>query len=786
MKLKNKTAKLFLAALLAGSMGWSAEPSVPIDRQAVVTRHNVKLSQPGGLLQVGNGHFAFNADVSGLQSFSGDTLSNWGWHEAPLPDGMKPEDRKRTEFMSHGRKRYYLSDQNALDRWLYDNPHRANLGRLRFVTGQDAAVPLTPQSLKNIRQKLDLWSGLLVSEYELNGQPVHVETVCHPVQDTVAVRIVSPLLASGELSVMLDFPYPTRTGNDWGRPESHVTQRTRTDGERADFVRKADAMEYHVALAWSEGAALHDPVPEPPLKSLVIGKAEYGAETTWVDVTGAVTKAIKNDRLSITVNRGALGVQDFLPKVRKQMKVSYTLGGEALQAVLSDGQTFQVQSDSKRHCYRLSAGGRDTLTAVCAFSAKPVAPKLPSFEETRTASAGMWKTYWTSGGAMDLSGSKDPRCKELERRIVLSQYLMRVNSAGSMPPPEIGLHGFDQWASKFHLEMTAWHGAHFMLWGRPECVKGWVQWFQDVGLPSAEREAQAEGWKGAKWLKMSDPYGRWESWAWGPNRVTQNAHPFYWAELFYRDKPTHETLEQWKKILFETATMMADFVAWDERSGRYILGPPVMSGAEGNSGFQSWNSTSELNYWAMSLEIAQKWRERLGQPRDPKWDHILTHLSRPPVKDGVYIDAESHPAVWNQGSPGRFLRPAWFEVYGCIRGPMIDPAIMEKTYERAAKELRSGEWKGNLWGCDYPMMAMTAARLGKTKEAMDWLLQATPRNKYSPNGFCSHWYLPGNGGLLWAVAMMAAGWDGAPAQAAPGFPNDGSWVVKWEGLKPAP
>ena len=193
MKLKNKTAKLFLAALLAGSMGWSAEPSVPIDRQAVVTRHNVKLSQPGGLLQVGNGHFAFNADVSGLQSFSGDTLSNWGWHEAPLPDGMKPEDRKRTEFMSHGRKRYYLSDQNALDRWLYDNPHRANLGRLRFVTGQDAAVPLTPQSLKNIRQKLDLWSGLLVSEYELNGQPVHVETVCHPVQDTMAVRIVSPL-----------------------------------------------------------------------------------------------------------------------------------------------------------------------------------------------------------------------------------------------------------------------------------------------------------------------------------------------------------------------------------------------------------------------------------------------------------------------------------------------------------------------------------------------------------------------------------------------------------------
>ena len=38
----------------------------------------------------------------------------------------------------------------------------------------------------------------------------------------------------------------------------------------------------------------------------------------------------------------------------------------------------------------------------------------------------------------------------------------------------------------------------------------------------------------------------------------------------------------------------------------------------------------------------------------------------------------------------------------------------------------------------------------------------------------------------YAVAMMSAGWDGAPHRNAPGFPNDGMWTVKWEGLKPAP
>lgn len=50
-----------------------------------------------------------------------------------------------------------------------------------------------------------------------------------------------------------------------------------------------------------------------------------------------------------------------------------------------------------------------------------------------------------------------------------------------------------------------------------------------------------------------------------------------------------------------------------------------------------------------------------------------------------------------------------------------------------------------------------------------------------------HGQIPlGNRGLLYAIAMMAAGWEGAPPGPAPGFPQDGSWTVKSEGLKRAP
>jgi hypothetical protein len=46
-------------------------------------------------------------------------------------------------------------------------------------------------------------------------------------------------------------------------------------------------------------------------------------------------------------------------------------------------------------------------------------------------------------------------------------------------------------------------------------------------------------------------------------------------------------------------------------------------------------------------------------------------------------------------------------------------------------------------------------------------------------------YLPGNGGILAAIAMMCAGYDGSKL-ANPGIPRDGKWKVRWEGLRRMP
>ena len=107
---------LALSALPAAETPPSDAPS-RIDRQALVTRHNVTLTSFGvdvprdkqSVLQVGNGHFAFGMDVTGLQtfmlhgSFSHAALSDWCWHTAANPEGYRPEDTW-IEVASGGRR----------------------------------------------------------------------------------------------------------------------------------------------------------------------------------------------------------------------------------------------------------------------------------------------------------------------------------------------------------------------------------------------------------------------------------------------------------------------------------------------------------------------------------------------------------------------------------------------------------------------------------------------------------------------------------------------------------
>lgn len=157
------------------------------------------------------------------------------------------------------------------------------------------------------------------------------------------------------------------------------------------------------------------------------------------------------------------------------------------------------------------------------------------------------------------------------------------------------------------------------------------------------------------------------------------------------------------------------------------------------------------------------------------------------MRDGLYVAGETATDTFRV--PGlNSSHPCMLAPLGMLNGAMADPNVMRATLQCVMK---NWNWK-NIWGWDYPMMAMTAARVGESEAAIETLLMSETKNTYLKNGhnFQSEHtlpiYLPGNGGLLYAIAMMAAGWEGAPKRHAPGFPDDGSWSVRWEGLEIAP
>ncbi len=152
------------------------------------------------------------------------------------------------------------------------------------------------------------------------------------------------------------------------------------------------------------------------------------------------------------------------PEKHSTHEVARDPGGLTLTRQLDDTRySVRVAADREldiaapaTHAYRLSAPGSTQITLLVEFSAGAAPAQMPGAESARDAVAKGWEKFWMHGGVVDFTGSRDPRAKELERRVVMSQYLTAINSAGSSPPQEEGLFS-NSWNGKFHLEMHAWH-----------------------------------------------------------------------------------------------------------------------------------------------------------------------------------------------------------------------------------------------------------------------------------------------------------------------------------------
>ncbi|HLS63320.1 MAG TPA: hypothetical protein VK060_08080 [Ruania sp.] len=687
-----------------------------IDRRALVDRHAVQVHQvePTSPLTVGNGDFACTVDLTGLQT---------------IPDAypVSPRDPSRPAGTLLGTQSTWgWHSMPSAKQYSWRDalvPYESHRGTVPYVdmsgsisSGTEAGAAERDLVLRGNPHRLDLGTiGL-----RWRGQHLLPEDITAGGQrlDLYSGQIHSQVLIGGHLVEVTTSCHPDRDVLAF-RLRSAALQ----DGLSVALTFSYGNEDWHHASDW-DSPELHQTRLEAP------------APGRW-----QVHRSLDESHYGVTI------------------------------------QTAGRVDQPTEHELQITSTTTE-LDVVLEFSQHASAAPLPGAAEVQRRSTEAWASFWETGAAIDLGAVTDPRAAELERRVVLSQYLTAVNCAGSMPPQETGLV-CNSWRGKFHLEMHWWHAAHFPLWGRPDLLRRSFGWYRQT-LPQAREMARIQGYDGARWPKQVGPEGLETPSTIAPFLIWQQPHLIYLAELVWRTTQDTALLSE----LVEEITATADFmVSFTERTERGCeLPPPLIPAQESYGGIrrQVRNPTYELVYWHWALQVACSWYERLGLTPPGSWRETADDMLAPVVHDGIYPAIEGEPWTIREDHPSML----------CALGVLplttkVDEAVVARTMQDV---LARWDWSST-WGWDYPVLSMTATRLGRPDEAVDFLLTDTQKNTVLPNGHNRQdgslpLYLPGNGGLLAAVALMAGGWDHGPEATAPGFPED--WDVRVEGFTPAP
>ncbi|MDT8886656.1 hypothetical protein [Aquirufa regiilacus] len=402
--------------------------------------------------------------------------------------------------------------------------------------------------------------------------------------------------------------------------------------------------------------------------------------------------------------------------------------------------------------------------------------KPVDFNRARSLNRQNYVEYWNSGGMIDFGLVSDKRANELERRMILSMYLTKLQSTGSEPPQETGLT-YNSWYGRPHLEMTWWHVMHFGYWSKPELLAKTLPWYIR-NFQQAKALARRQGFSGVRWQKMTDPDGGESPSSVGSFLLWQQPHIIDMLDLLAQKKPI-SFRKKYFQLVNETAKGMFSLLVWNKEKQEYQLGPGIIPAQESLPYSTTYNAPLELSSWYQGLQKAQTWRIRLGLKPDAHWSYALQHFSSLPVHDGIY---QASAGIGDGFQNPKFVsdHPAVLGAMGMYAPlPRTDTSMMRQTLQ---KVLQTWNWSST-WGWDYPFMAMTAVRLKDSELAIHLLLAPQTKNSYLLNGHNYQdkrlrLYLPGNGGLLTTLAWMAKGQMGDNQYV--GFPAQ--WPVKIEGF----
>lgn len=332
--------------------------------------------------------------------------------------------------------------------------------------------------------------------------------------------------------------------------------------------------------------------------------------------------------------------------------------------------------------------------------------------------------------------------EELVKKMVLSKYLLHVNSTGIYPPQESGLT-YNCWNSKFHLEMHLIHS----LWNIynnhvGDLVKSF-DYYLSI-MPSSLKRASLTGYKGLRFPKMTGPDGEDSPSNIGPLLIWQAPHILFMLQEIYYLYNKENIIKKYEPLISGTIDFMISFLTL--KDSKYQMLDPLLEACESIPLDRCQNPSFELEYWRYTLERQPKIDTVLYGHQRYDYLDITSKIITPKEDDGIYLKTygviDKYDLYKDHPTEGFLM--------SFFKSKIVDKEKMVKTIDYILKNMDLSSY----WGWDFPFLGLSLLNCGEIEKSIEVTQLNTINNQYLYNGYNTSprddlkAYLPGNGAFL--------------------------------------
>lgn len=332
--------------------------------------------------------------------------------------------------------------------------------------------------------------------------------------------------------------------------------------------------------------------------------------------------------------------------------------------------------------------------------------------------------------------------EELVKKMVLSKYLLHVNSTGIYPPQESGLT-YNCWNSKFHLEMHLIHS----LWNIynnhvGDLVKSF-DYYLSI-MPSSLKRASLNGYKGLRFPKMTGPDGEDSPSNIGPLLIWQAPHILFMLQEIYYLYNKENIIKKYEPLISGTIDFMISFLTL--KDSKYQMLDPLLEACESIPLNRCQNPSFELEYWRYTLERQPKIDTVLYGHQRYDYLDITSKIITPKEDDGIYLKTygviDKYDLYKDHPTEGFLM--------SFFKSKIVDKEKVVKTIDYILKNMDLSSY----WGWDFPFLGLSLLNCGEIEKSIEVTQLNTINNQYLYNGYNTSprddlkAYLPGNGAFL--------------------------------------